>query len=203
MKQVSTKFYVNKFNFYKNAEKFDLNFVPPILRRRMSLLDKYALSSMNNVYSDDIEHIVFSSQFGEVERLLKIIGQYTTEKEVSPNTFSGSVHNFAVGFFLLNKQKPVPYTALSACEKSLTFGLLSAITSKYDNLLFCYADANCGINNSLALNISKERQDNSAKFVLKYGKHNNTDSAFDEFTDFFGGKTKLITTPDYSIERID
>ncbi|MCR5261976.1 MAG: beta-ketoacyl synthase chain length factor [Candidatus Gastranaerophilales bacterium] len=203
MKELVTEFYVNKFNFYKNSEEFDLSFVPAILRRRISLLDKYVLSAMNSTYSDDVEDIVLSSQFGEFERLIKIIGQYTENQEVSPNTFSGSVHNFAVGFFLLNKRKTIPYTALSACEKSLSFGLLSAVISKYDNTLFCYADANKGINNSLAVNLSKTKKENSVKYILKYEKHKDTNSVFGDFADFFSRKSKQLITSDYSIERVD
>ena len=107
MKEILLEFYVNKYNYLKNSNEIDLSFIPPIMRRRMSIVDKYILSVLNNIYSDNIENIVFSSQYGEVERLIKLINQYTENKEVSPNAFSCSVHNYSEGFFLLNKQKSI------------------------------------------------------------------------------------------------
>lgn len=203
MKEFITEFFVNKFYSAQNEKDFDLDIIPAILRRRMSLLDKCTLSAMNRVFLPEPEYMVFSSRFGEVERLVKIIGQYTSLKEVSPNTFSCSVHNFPVGFFLLNRQKPIPYTALSSCNHSLSFGLLSAVTSKYNNILFCFADSNKGENISVALNISKTPDDNSVKYLIKSKPYSENDASFEDFIKLFDGKVHNIQTTSYSIERID
>ena len=79
MKESNLEFYVNKFNYLNDIDGLDLSFIPPIVRRRMSVLDKITLSNLNSVYSDNIENIVFSSQYGEVTKLLKIIDQYMNE----------------------------------------------------------------------------------------------------------------------------
>ena len=202
MKENLLEFYVNKYCFLKSPEMLDLEFIPPILRRRMSILDKMILSSMNTVFNDSIQNIVFSSQYGEVERLLKIINQYLENNEVSPNTFSGSVHNYSVGFFLLNKQKSIPYTALSAYEHSISNGLLSAVISKYDNVLFCYADSNNDSFNAFAVNLTKIPNPKLPKYVIKLEKNQYLKDKFNDYEAIFSGSINLIKTPIYTIERV-
>ena len=150
------KVYVNKFNFLDSADNINVDFIPSITRRRMSALDKMAISVLNNTFSDDIQNIIFTSRFGEVDRLLKIIAQYCECKEVSPNTFCASVNNYPPSFFLAYKQKSIPYNALSGYKNTIASGLLSSFISDYNKILFCYADVNKDKSSAFALNISKE-----------------------------------------------
>ncbi len=201
MKESNLDFYVNKFNYLNDIEGLDLSFVPPIVRRRMSVLDKITLSNLNSVYSDNIENIVFSSQYGEVTKLLKIIDQYMTEKEVSPNTFSTSVHNYAVSSFLLNKQKPIPYTALSACGQTFSIGLLSSVISNYNNVLYCYSDDNKGIINSFAVNLSKTKEQDANKYILIPQNNAVFNDEFINYQKLFNGEIDAIKTPTYTLMR--
>lgn len=202
MKESNLEFYVNKFNYLNDIEGLDLSFVPPIVRRRMSVLDKITLSNLNSVYSDNIENIVFSSQYGEVTKLLKIIDQYMTEKEVSPNTFSTSVHNYAVSSFLLNKQKPIPYTALSACGQTFLMGLLSSVISNYNNVLYCYSDDNKGIINSFAVNLSKTKEQDANKYVLIPQNNAVFNNEFINYQKLFNGVIDEIKTPTFTLMRL-
>lgn len=202
MKESHLEFYVNKFNYLNDIDGLDLSFIPPIVRRRMSVLDKITLSNLNSVYSDSIENIVFSSQYGEVAKLLKIIDQYMTEKEVSPNTFSGSVHNYAISSFLLNKQKSIPYTALSACGQTFLMGLLSAIISDYNNILYCYSDDNNSIINSFAINLSKIKKQDAHKYVLIQQNNAVVNDEFINYQKLFNGVIDEIKTPTYTLMRL-
>lgn len=202
MKERSLKFYVNKFNYLDSADDLDLSFVPSIVRRRMSLLDKLALSTINAVYTDDIEYIVFSSQFGQVDRLLKIISQHNECNEVSPNTFSGSVHNYSASFFLLNQKISIPYTSLCSSDESVSTGLLVSVISNYDNVLYCYGDVNNGVCNSLAINITKNNLSKGAKYCLKLENNAGVKDKFKNFADLFEGKSACLKTSKYLIERI-
>ena len=192
------EFYVNKFCYLDND--VDVNFIPPILRRRLSALDKAGLTVLNKAFSDNIENVVFSSQFGQIDRLNRLIEQYKSEQEVSPNTFSCSVHNYSAGFFLLNIKKPIPYTALSSFNNSISEGILASVISKYENNLFCYADANDGVTKAFALNISKKPTQNT-KYILKQGNNDVFEDVYDDFIKFFSGKLDLIKTQNYTIER--
>lgn len=200
MKEHYIEFYVNNFNYLKSVNEADVSFVPPILRRRMSKFDKCAVSVLESAFSDRVQNIVFSSQNGEVERLLKIISQYTEDNEVSPNIFSGSVHNYPLGFYLLNKHKALSYTALAAGENSISAGLLSSVISKYDNNLFCYCDIQNGDYVSMAFIVSKTFDTRAEKFVLNLCE-NPCEAGFDDYLKLFTGKIDRIETNLYSIER--
>lgn len=193
------EFYINKFKYLDND--IDVSFIPPILKRRLSLLDKTALTVLKQTISDDVEYLLFSSQYGQIDRLNKIIEQYKSEQETSPNLFSCSVHNYSLGFFLLNIKKTVPYTALSSYKNSIAEGILAAVISKYDNTLFCYADANNGITNAFALNMSKAPSQNGVKYILKQEQNNISDESYDNFIKLFCGNIDYIKTQNYTIER--
>lgn len=202
MKEAVLNFYVNKYNFLKDTNSLDLSFLPPILRRRMSTLDKITLSILNQTYSDDVQNIVFSSQYGEVERLIKLISQYLEDKEVSPNAFSGSVHNYSSGFFLLNKQNPLPYSALSSCENSISMGLLSSVISNYDNILFCYADFYDNNANALAINLTKQKKSQSDEYIISLENNTNIKDNFNNFINLFDKNINSLKTSNYTIERV-
>ena len=181
------EFYVNNFNSLKSFEEADINFIPSILRRRMSKLDKCVISVLNKAFTDNVNNVIFSSKKGEIERLLKLIEQYSLEKEVSPNLFSGSVHNYSAGFFLLNNKKAIPYNALASGDCSISAGLLSAVVSKYDLTSFCYVDPKDEDYIALALNVSKHPLNNSVKYRLFIQNNDNIKDDFDSFIQLFNG----------------
>ncbi|MBQ3310772.1 beta-ketoacyl synthase chain length factor [bacterium] len=202
MKTNVLEFFVNKFNYTDTVDGLDLSNLSPIIRRRMSTLDKITFSVLDKTYTDSVQNIVFSSQYGEVDRLLKIIDQYTQNNEVSPNTFSGSVHNYPVSFFLLNKKLSIPYTAISAYENSISSGLLVSLISKYDNILYCYCDVNNGIVNALAINLSRFSDNLNNKYAIKMDNNNGSDDSFDNYTKLFNGTVSSLKTPNYTIEKV-
>ncbi len=197
------KAYINKFYFLNNKDNLILDFIPQISRRRMSALDKISISVMNEVCSENIENIIYASRFGEIDRLLKIISQYKELNEVSPNVFCASVHNHPVCFFLLNKQKPVVYNALSGFKNTISSGLLSAMISEYNNILFCYADVYKDIFRAFGLNISKIKNDGEEyKINIINSKNKDKDEdVYEDFIEFFKGETNFLKTSLFEIER--
>lgn len=133
-------FYIRNLNKISSENEIDVSFLPPLVRRKMGLLDKVSLTTMNKSYEDCVEEIVFSSVYGEFTRLNTIIKQYQECGEVSPAQFSASVHNFPVSFFTLNKKLNIPYYALTSFEA----GLIKSIISGKESLC-TYADVFEGI----------------------------------------------------------
>lgn len=203
MKEICLEFYISKFNSIDSDEKLNLDFISPIQRRRLSKLDKYAVHTIKNNFSDKIENIIFSSQNGEIERLLKIINQYCDNDEVSPNTFAGSVHNYPVGFFLLTEGCPIPYTALSAGNNSLSAGLVAAVISKYENVMYCFADVYDERVVSFSVNINKTPSSASEKYILKIKSNDAGKDVYDEYVRLFNGDINKLVTPLFEIERVD
>lgn len=200
MKDGIIEFYVDKFEYLKNSADSDLDFVPFLARRRMSKLDKVSLGVMNKCMDEDVDYILFSSSNGQVERLLKIIEQYSVFGEVSPAVFSGSVHNYGVGLFLLNCKKTIPYNAISGGENSISSGILSALISDYNNILFCYSDKNEDDYCAFALKICKKSQKRIKKYIIRKKITQKCDN-FDEYLKFFSGEIYSLQTYLFELER--
>lgn len=216
-------FFISNYNYLTSKESIDVKEISPIIRRRLNLFDKAGISVLNKSYKgniksniegnvkgnieSNIESLIFSSQFGEIERLIELISQIENYKEVSPNCFSGSIHNYLSGFFTGLIQKNIPYSAVSAGVNSLSMGLVQAIISKYNKVLYCYNDTynntSNGIN-SVSLIVSKIRPEDGFKCKLtKNVECNFKDSEFQRFIDFLDKKKTSFKTALYTIERLD
>lgn len=134
-------FYIKSFSIIESETDLDISNIPPLVRRRMGGLDKFALSTIQKTFSPSVEEIVFTSNQGEIDRLEKLIEQYTSQDEVSPAQFSASVHNYPVSFFTQFNKLSTPYTALSAGENSISAGIVKALISTKNEILFTYADS--------------------------------------------------------------
>lgn len=140
------KFSIKKF-VIKTAENTEVSFLPPMARRKLSTLDKTALCVMNELFESISGEkrnlkIVFASRYGELDRLKKLVAQYTLENEVSPATFSASVHNSAAGQFSLLNKITESYNSVSAEKDTFSAGLIEAVlTAKGCDVLFCCCDA--------------------------------------------------------------
>ena len=182
-----TIFYINDFFYAQSADEIDISDIPPLLRRKLSPVDKACLSALNKIYHENTEELVFSSSYGEITRLKTIISQYQEFNEVSPTQFSGSVHNYPAGFFTLYKKINIPYYALASGENSISAGLVKAVMSDKKNVLFVYADELC-----LACNISKS--EGKIKCSFEFGETEENQDEFSTFTDFLEGKNKIFKT---------
>ncbi len=200
MNQNILEFYVSKINYLSDTSQTDVSCVPSLMRRRLSEVDKAAVDVMNKTYTDVIQYILFSSQYGEAERLFKLIEQYSTEKEVSPNIFSGSVHNYPAGFFLLNSKHSIPYNAIAACDNSISIGLLSSVISQYEHVLFCYSDIIENKPYAFAVNIHKQPLEESKKYRIIMGNNSETNDFYSEYIKLFCGSINKIFTPFFIIE---
>lgn len=180
-------FDIKKFSYCLEEDSNLLKKIPMLIRRKLSKFDKLALTNILNVYETGIENIVFSSQYGEFERLFKITEEYTSENEVSPIQFSSSVHNYLSGIFCLTNNITVPYYALSAGNQSLSNGLIYSAISKKETL-FCYADTY--ISNNCIACIVTPKQTN-----ITFEKNINTKKEkFSDFINFLNGTKKEFIT---------
>ena len=131
------------------SPKPDVSFVPPMERRRLTALERAALSVAWRVLHDEgvqpsggAAHdlpVVFASRWGEIGTTLKLMRQLHDEGEMSPAGFSNSVHNAAPGHLSLLMKNTAPYTAIAAGPDSYDMGLLEASTYP-GRVLFVYAE---------------------------------------------------------------
>lgn len=191
----NARFYISKVAFCQHKDS-KLDFIPMLLRRKLSNLDKLSFSSIREVYDENFDEFVFSSQYGEWERLFSIIEQYKTANEVSPIAFSASVHNYIAGILSLVKNSNSPYYAISAGENSFSSGLIKSVISK-KKVLYCYAD-NFEKEQCISLIISSQYEEGSicVDFVKDVSSLHSEEQhkEFEEFEHFIKGKNNVFKT---------
>jgi len=119
--------------------KPDVAFVPPMERRRLTSVERAALSVAWQVKTDSELPVVFASRWGEIGVTLKLMKQFHADGEMSPAGFSASVHNAAPGAFSLLTRNHAPYTAIAARDRSLEAGLLETFALRRE-AIFVYAE---------------------------------------------------------------
>ena len=119
--------------------KPDVSFVPPMERRRLTGVERAALSVAWQVKAEGEIPVVFASRWGEIGVTAKLMQQFHADGEMSPAGFSASVHNATPGALSLLTRNHAPYTAIAARARSLEAGLLEALALKRP-AVFVYAE---------------------------------------------------------------
>ncbi|MGE5386487.1 MAG: beta-ketoacyl synthase chain length factor [Betaproteobacteria bacterium] len=126
--------------------KPDVDFVAPMLRRRLSPLARAALH-VANACAGDLPRVrfVYASRHGELGRTVELLQAIADEEPLSPTTFSLSVLNSAAGIFSIARNDHSPAIAVAAGEESFAYGLLEAhaqaLAAPGEPVLYVYADA--------------------------------------------------------------
>jgi len=72
------------------------------------------------------DFLVFCSQHGELPRTRELIDNIVAGSELSPTSFSQSVHNTSAGLYTIIKQSDAPATSLAAGAATFAYGWLEA-----------------------------------------------------------------------------
>lgn len=114
-------------------DKPDIQFVPPLLRRRLSRLSGIALAVANQCLGEmRAVPIVFASRHGELGRTANILADLARAELPSPTAFSLSVHNSTTGLLALVRGDRTASTAIAAGPLTLAMGLLEALVQAID-----------------------------------------------------------------------
>ena len=164
----------------EEAPKPDVSFVPPLDRRRLTGVERAALSVAWQVKSDAELPVVFASRWGEIG--------------AAPGAFSLLTKNHA------------PYTAIAARDRSLEAGLLEALAMHRDTI-FVYAEEStpefylaefgkpqpaCAV----AVRISMDKQPTGAVRSVTFRHEDLPPASFEDFVTFLEGRTCSFPTSD-------
>lgn len=202
------------------APKPDVAFVPALERRRLTPVERAALSvahaacGMQNTDSPQIP-VVFASRWGEIGTTVKLMTQFHSDHEMSPAGFSNSVHNAAPGAWSLFTHDRAPYTAIAARERSLEAGLLEALTTP-GPVLFVYAEEETpelyrpvfpDIQSAHAVAVLFDRVetqrlgDIEVRVSVAFRSADLPPATFDAFTVFLAGSSVSFATRDFELRR--
>ena len=111
-----------------------VGFIEPLLRRRLSVLDRIALHVANACVSEgEPVHLVFASRHGELARTAELLTQIAADALPSPMGFSLSVLNAAAGLYGIARKDLSPATAVSAEEATFPLALVEAAAQAWSD----------------------------------------------------------------------
>ena len=102
--------------------------VPKMLKRRLSPLAKTVFCAANQCIDEHmIVPTVFSSTHGELAKSFSMIEMLEAGEEISPTTFSLSVHNAIAGLFSIAWQNKLQCTVVAPGEEGLAAAFIEAL----------------------------------------------------------------------------
>jgi hypothetical protein len=111
-----------------------IGFIEPLVRRRLSFLDRIALHVANScVQPGESVHLVFASRHGELARSAELLAQLAKNELPSPMSFSLSVLNAAAGLYGIARKDRSPATAVSAGEATFPLALVEGAAQAQKN----------------------------------------------------------------------
>lgn len=117
-----------------SSEQPDIKFIDPMLRRRLSALDRSALHVANAcVEAHEQAHMIFASRHGELSRSTTLLTEIADGELPSPIGFSLSVLNAVPGLFGIARKDTSPATAIAAGEATLALSLIEAAAQAWRN----------------------------------------------------------------------
>ncbi len=127
----------------------DVSFLPPVQRRRLSLLSRMGLwlahECLQGYDANRQVTSVFASRYGEYDRTFSILTDLANKEPISPGAFSQSVHNTSSGLFSILSGNRMPSSVVSAGPASLEAGFmeaaLQAAATPGQDILYIYQDA--------------------------------------------------------------
>lgn len=174
----------------------DVSFIPMLVRRKLNNFGRAALYTLYGAYCGGEVYPVFASEYGDFERVEKLITQRIEDGEVSPAGFSASVHNAVIGLFSLLEGIKAGYNSISAGKDTIAAGFLESVLS--GNSLFCYAESLGGVK-SVSVHLSPNLH---GEFILCENSQNLPPRAdFEDFVKFLEGKTADFVTDLYVVKR--
>lgn len=114
------------------ADKPDVQFVQPMLRRRLNALTRMAFRVSEDCLAgvdeaaDAARVGVFCSRFGEFGRAYDMLSDLAQGEGVSPAAFSMSVHNTVASLYSIHRKDTASYTALAAGDATLEAGFVES-----------------------------------------------------------------------------
>lgn len=111
-----------------------VGFIEPLVRRRLSFLDRIALHVANECVSQgEPVHLVFASRHGELARSAELLAQLAAGELPSPMSFSLSVLNAAAGLYGIARKDRSPATAVSSGEATFPLALVEGAAQAQEN----------------------------------------------------------------------
>jgi len=129
----------------RRGEEPDVSFVPPLVRRRLSPLQRAFFHLARFDGAPAPESVVFASRFGEDALTRRLVADFNSSGAVSPKVFSSSVYNAAPGAWSVLTRNVAAYTAIAAGPDTVRCANIEALGMERGPVLLVYAEEAGGI----------------------------------------------------------
>ena len=163
------------------GEPPDVSFVPPLVRRRLSPLQKIFFALAKRVGAETGE-VVFASRDGEDTLTRRIVDDFQTDGSVSPQRFSTSVYNAAPGLWSVQTKNRSAYTALAGGDDTIECGLLEALGADAETTFVFAEETGGGFGAAVRFGAADGRR-------IEVTDGGAGPLAFDALADFLSGRT--------------
>lgn len=140
---MNRRMFLDNFTIIEPGSPLDVSFVPPLVRRRLSPLQKIFFALAKSAETSPSEFVVFATRDGEDTLTRRIVDDFHADGSVSPHRFSASVYNAAPGLWSVFTANRSAYTAVAAGEDTIECGILESI-ERSGPVLFVYAEETGG-----------------------------------------------------------
>lgn len=175
----------------------DVAFVPPLVRRRFSPLQKIFFSLTKAVGCGADDEIVFASRDGEDTLTRRIVEDFHADGSVSPNRFSTSVYNAAPGLWSVFAKNRSAYTAIAAGDDSLECGLLEALGGERPRVVVFAEETGGGYGAAVRFTA-----DGGRRIAVTEAKEGGIPLGFRDWADFLSGKRNELNGRWISLREI-
>lgn len=110
------------------------------LKRGLSDISKLSISAFIELNIQKKLPLVFATQHGNWQQLLKIKERLNREDEFSPAIFSRVSNNVSAGIISIFTNNNLSYTTISAGVQSFEMGLLESFLQKGNEIAYIYAE---------------------------------------------------------------
>ncbi len=119
--------------------------IPPMQRRRYSLLSKMALRVVLDLLPEGqgMFRSVFASRHGELHRTVDLLLDLVDSSPLSPTKFSQSVYNTASGLYSISQGNTAPSTVVTSAQDTLAMAFAEAYSQSafyQQTVLLVYVD---------------------------------------------------------------
>lgn len=135
--------YIESFAVLSPGTAPDVSFVPPLVRRRLSPLQKLFFALAKEVERAPSNLVVFASRDGEDTLTRRTVEDFQADGSVSPHRFSSSVYNAAPGLWSVFTKNRAPYTSVAAGEDTIECGIIELLAGQAPSM-FVYAEETGG-----------------------------------------------------------
>lgn len=167
----------------------DVGFVPPLVRRRLSPLQRIYFSLAESLGASAVGGAVFASRDGEDSLTRRIVDEFRDEGTVSPHRFSASVYNAAPGLWSIFTGNRAPYTAIAAGDDSVECAILEALGAKLPALCVYAEETGGGYGAAFILDAPR---DGAKHYRVSAGETDRAPLSFADLAAFLNGEKNCL-----------